>query len=63
MYVCLCNGIRESDVKAAIRGGATKPEDVYHRLGCEPACFTCVSTVAEMVAGSASSALSALTER
>lgn len=48
MYVCLCKGLRESDVslaaRACIEQGAFQLEDVIEvlNLNCEEACGYCV---------------------
>lgn len=65
MYVCLCNGIREAEVKRLARNGATTAASVYKSLGCEPNCATCTEFLQDMIddvrtaAGSAKTPLSA----
>jgi bacterioferritin-associated ferredoxin len=42
MYVCICNGIRECQIRSAarsVRGGA---EQVYASLGRTPQCRQCL---------------------
>ena len=36
MIVCVCNAIREDELRAAARQGATEPLGAYASLGCEP---------------------------
>jgi len=43
MVVCICNAIREKDLKAALREGAARPSEVYARLGRRPKCGQCLS--------------------
>lgn len=44
MYVCLCNGLREADVRTAARlSGETRPAAVYAHLGCAFECGCCAS--------------------
>lgn len=42
MYVCLCNGLREADVRSAARmSGERRPAAVYAHLGCRFDCGQC----------------------
>jgi bacterioferritin-associated ferredoxin len=42
MYVCVCNALKETDVRAAAQsGGSTHPRDVYASLGCTIDCGAC----------------------
>ncbi len=43
MVVCICNAIREQDLKDALRDGAARPAEVYARLGRRPKCGQCPS--------------------
>lgn len=42
MYVCLCNGYRESELRALARQGFSDAEDAYLALGDGPCCGGCV---------------------
>ena len=42
MVVCVCNAIREHDVRAAARGGAVSACQAYRALGRQPKCGQCV---------------------
>ena len=53
MYVCLCNGLTEKDIRAAARAGAASVEDAYRRLGGEPICRCCVETAEALIDGEA----------
>ena len=45
MYVCLCNGLTDAQIKAAITAGADRVHDVYAGCGCQAQCGGCTSTV------------------
>jgi bacterioferritin-associated ferredoxin len=49
MYVCICNALRESEIRRAIADGADTPDDVYARLDCEPECGTCSDYIDGMI--------------
>ncbi|MFN3233242.1 MAG: bacterioferritin-associated ferredoxin [Alphaproteobacteria bacterium] len=43
MYVCVCNALREDDIREACREQPTAtPEQVYASLHAEPDCGTCL---------------------
>lgn len=44
MVVCICNAIKEKDLRAAVlKDGAARPCQVYARLGRKPKCGQCLS--------------------
>ena len=43
MVVCVCNAIREKDLRAAVRNGSDRPSAVYAQLGRKPKCGQCLS--------------------
>ncbi|MFA5969364.1 MAG: (2Fe-2S)-binding protein [Sphingomonas sp.] len=43
MVVCVCNAIRERDVRAAARAGATSACEAYRSLGRQAKCGQCVT--------------------
>ena len=49
MYVCICNAVRESEVRKVISEGAREVDEVYRALDIEPQCGTCRSFIKEMV--------------
>lgn len=50
MYVCLCHGFTERQVKSAIEeGGAGSTAAVYKHFSCAPRCGKCVPFVRDMV--------------
>ena len=50
MIVCVCNAIRENDVRAAARAGASCPTSAYKARGCKPRCGQCFSFAREIIA-------------
>ncbi|ATE63422.1 (2Fe-2S)-binding protein [Rhizorhabdus dicambivorans] len=42
MVVCVCNAIRETEVRDAVRKGATCPRSAYEALGRRPRCGQCL---------------------
>jgi len=50
MIVCVCNAIRETDVREAARRGATCPKSAYQSLGRRPNCGQCFSFAREIIA-------------
>ena len=55
MYVCICNGIRESQVKQAIREGSKTPDQVQAKTGCGADCGSCIHRVNKMLEQESSS--------
>ena len=49
MVVCICNAIRESDVREAVRQGATCPRSAYAAMGRRPRCGQCIPFAREVV--------------
>ena len=50
MVVCVCNAIREKDVRAAVRSGANCALSAYASLGRRPRCGRCLPFAREIVA-------------
>src|SRR3546814_2013784 len=50
MVVCVCNAIREKDVRAAVRSGASCPSSAYARAGHRPKCGQCFPFAREIIA-------------
>ncbi|WP_374378569.1 bacterioferritin-associated ferredoxin [Dongia sp.] len=52
MYVCICNGYRDSEIeRTAQSGGLTCARKVYEALGNGPCCGLCLPTAQEIVDG------------
>lgn len=49
MVVCICNSIRESEVRDAVRNGATCARSAYAQLGRRPRCGQCLPFAREIV--------------
>lgn len=52
MYVCICNAIRESDLRRVARAHAGTAEELYAWLGFQPQCRQCLE-YAEAIAAEA----------
>lgn len=50
MVVCICNALRESDLRKAARDGAACPSSAYASLGRKPRCGQCFSFAREIIA-------------
>jgi len=49
MYVCLCLGVTDHDLRETIADGATSTEEVMYCTGAGTRCGTCRATVAAIV--------------
>ena len=49
MYVCLCHGFTDGDVRKALDGGCRSVAAVYRHLADRPQCGKCVPDVRCMV--------------
>ena len=49
MITCVCNAIREDELRTAARDGATEPLGAFASLGCEPLCGCCLDCVQEVI--------------
>lgn len=49
MYVCICNGIRESQLRSLARRVAGGPEQIYAELGRSPQCRQCLDEAEEII--------------
>jgi bacterioferritin-associated ferredoxin len=50
MIVCVCNAIRENQVRSAARNGAGCPVSAYRTFGRKPKCGQCFSFAREIIA-------------
>lgn len=50
MFVCVCNAIREKDLRAAARSCAGPAESLYAALGKLPQCRQCLDEADQIVA-------------
>jgi bacterioferritin-associated ferredoxin len=49
MYVCICNAVREAELRQTVRQGAVTAEQAYLRLGLEVFCAQCVEQAQEVI--------------
>lgn len=49
MVVCVCNVIREKEIREAARRGMADVEAIYATLGCEPNCCQCFPFAEEII--------------
>lgn len=49
MYVCICNAIREKDLRVTARMVAGTAEQVYSALGRKPKCRNCLESAATII--------------
>ncbi|MGP1284219.1 MAG: (2Fe-2S)-binding protein [Parasphingopyxis sp.] len=49
MVVCICNAIREKDLRAAAQKGASTPSSAYAQMGCKARCGQCVSFARQII--------------
>lgn len=50
MVVCVCNAIREKDVRAAARAGHASPCSAYAAMGMRARCGQCVPFARQIIA-------------
>ena len=50
MYACLCNAVRESEVKEARREGCRTPEQALARCGGKVECGVCLRDLRRLLA-------------
>jgi bacterioferritin-associated ferredoxin len=49
VYICLCNGFTDRQVRTIVEQCASSVAQVYQALGCAPRCGKCVPLVREML--------------
>lgn len=49
MYICLCNGFTDRQVRSSTETGSVSVSQVYKALGCQPKCGKCVPIVRDML--------------
>ncbi|WP_288459891.1 (2Fe-2S)-binding protein [uncultured Sphingomonas sp.] len=50
MVVCVCNAIRECQVREAARSGATTACQAYRSVGCQAKCGQCIPFARSIIA-------------
>ncbi len=56
MIVCICNAIRETEVRQAAREGASCPTSAYRCMGKKPRCGQCFSFARQIITSERASA-------
>ncbi|GGF67919.1 bacterioferritin-associated ferredoxin [Terasakiella brassicae] len=49
MYVCVCNGLREKEVRNAVKGGADTVGRIFKAYGCKPDCAQCIGCMRDVI--------------
>jgi bacterioferritin-associated ferredoxin len=49
MYVCVCNGIKDTQVKQAANSGVQTVGGVFKAHGCKPECAQCVNCIRTII--------------
>lgn len=49
MYVCICNGLTDTQIREAITNGASTAAEVYAACGVDPVCGTCADVMIDMI--------------
>lgn len=50
MFVCVCNAIRDREVRAQVNKGASTPGQVFKAEGCRPNCGSCINHMRDVIA-------------
>jgi len=50
MIVCVCNAIRENQLRQAARAGASCPSSAYKCFGAKPRCGQCFAFARDIIA-------------
>ena len=50
VYVCVCNGVTEQDIRQAAAAGCASMSELTMRTGCGACCGTCVDTACDLLA-------------
>ena len=49
VYVCVCNGVTERDIRSAAAAGCRSMTELTMRTGCGASCGSCVAFASELV--------------
>jgi bacterioferritin-associated ferredoxin len=52
MYVCICEGVTEREVRDEIAGGAHTAEAIGARCGAGTSCGTCLDRICDLLSAS-----------
>jgi len=45
VYICLCNGLTDTQIATVVAAGADRPKAVYAACGCRAQCGGCTRTI------------------
>jgi len=48
MYICLCKGVTDRDIRCAVEDGTTSMRGLRDRLGCSGQCGKCARHVRQL---------------
>jgi bacterioferritin-associated ferredoxin len=49
MYVCICNGVTDRDIRQAAEAGCRSVAELTMRTGCGATCGSCLDTAAAIL--------------
>ncbi len=49
MYVCVCNALKDSQIKQVANRGADTVQGVFKAHGCKPECARCVNCIRNLL--------------
>jgi bacterioferritin-associated ferredoxin len=49
MFICICNGHRDSEIRAAAEAGMRCAREIYRHLGKPPRCGRCLDLADKLV--------------
>ena len=52
MYVCICNGVTDRDIRQAAEAGCRSLPELTMRTGCGSTCGSCLETAAAILESS-----------
>jgi bacterioferritin-associated ferredoxin len=58
MYVCICNGVTDREIRSAVEQGATTLECLRDQLGVASCCGTCACAAEELLPSGGASTVS-----
>ncbi|WP_448585148.1 (2Fe-2S)-binding protein [Thermaurantiacus sp.] len=53
MYLCICNALKESEVRKLVAAGVRCEREAYARLGCRPQCGVCIPHARQLLKAAA----------
>ncbi|MEO6366157.1 MAG: (2Fe-2S)-binding protein [Luteimonas sp.] len=49
MYICICNGVTQDDIRQAAAAGCRSLPELTMRTGCGATCGTCLESAAQVL--------------